>query len=107
MNQNLDQLKFGGTKLANTKYCQVVEQLTRAKNAQLLYDVAACDQHPDVYDDWKLQESLVAQYQAMGDQRQIRRTLHVLTVTDTDLMARVHSWNVILRASITRGIDQE
>ena len=102
INQSLTQLESGGTRLANTKYCRVVKQLSRAKSAELLYEIATCDQHPHVFDDWKLQESLVAQYQAMDDQRQIQRTLHVLTLDDQDCDAKIHSWNIVLRAAITR-----
>ncbi|MCJ1388807.1 hypothetical protein MMC18_001657 [Xylographa bjoerkii] len=97
----LDQLHEAEIQLGPSKYSQLIQKLVREKNGQLLYDVVTCDQHPDVFEDKKLQESLLASYHRTGDQRQINRTIALLTLDEKVETMDAAYWNILFRRDLT------
>ena len=93
----------------SSMYARVVTSLATQGKATLLSDVLTSDQHPDVFEDLDLQETLLAQYYRDSDWRQVDRTLAILRVGNQEfwynerLSAQETSLNVLLRSVIRVG----
>ena len=98
----LKQLHEAGISVGSSTFSKVISSLTTMREGQILYDVVTCDQHPEVFDDWKVQESLLATYQDVGDQRQINRTLAILTCMFPEQWRKQQQLNVLFRSCLTR-----
>ena len=99
----LTKLHLTDISIGCSTFSRVVTRLADASEGQTLYDVVTCDQHPDVFDDWKVQESLLAAYQEAGDQRQINRTVAVLTSRKIPPHQQTAQWNLFFRSCLTRN----
>ena len=97
--ERLNELQEAGIDIGESKFARIVRKLAKENRADLLHDVLASDQHPDVFEDWRLQESLLAHYQAHDRPRDFDRTMAILTLDASD---NVDTWNLILRAYLTR-----
>ena len=104
--QSLQHLYEADISIGTSKFSRLIKKATHENNTQLLYDVILCDQHPEVYEDRNLQESLLAAYHRTGDQRQISRTLAILTLDEHENSLDVVHWNLLLRSYITLGDSQ-
>ena len=102
IHNHLKQLNEAGISVGSSTFSKVILSLTTTRQGQILYDVVTCDQHPEVFDDWKVQESLLAKYQDDRDQRQIDRTLAVLTCTLPEQARKQLQLNVLFRSCLTR-----
>ncbi|MCJ1405534.1 hypothetical protein MMC11_008762 [Xylographa trunciseda] len=98
---HLDQLHEAKIQLGSSTFSRLVERLVREKYDQLLYDVVISDQHPDVLEDNKLQESLLATHLRTGDKRQINRAIAVLTLDVKDEAIDTAYWNILFRCNLT------
>ena len=105
--QYLDLLSAAEISIGTSTFCRMIVKVAQEGNSRLLYDIATCDQHPDVFDDCQLQESLLTQYQRNGDTRQANRTLAVLTFHEWGNPVPTMRMNVLLRAAFTREDDEE
>ena len=104
--KSLQQLYEADISIGTSKFSRLIRKAAHENNTQLLYDVIVCDQHPEVYEDRNLQESLLAVYHKTGDQRQISRTLAILTLDEHESTLDVVHWNLLLRSYITLGDPQ-
>lgn len=111
VSNNIDELEQSGISIGNSVFSRVVKKLARENNDRLLRDVLKNDQHPDVLEDWRIQESLLASYYLTGDWRQFDRTVTILkTLSEEDsgsfnLLFR-NALNVGNRAGATKLIEQ-
>jgi hypothetical protein len=107
--RRLDLLKELGVDSGSSMYARVVISMATQGKATLLADVLASDQHPDVFEDFDLQEELLAQYYRDSDWRQVDRTLAILRVGNQEflhnerLSADETSFNVLLRGALRAG----
>ena len=100
--KNISTLKQAGISIGTSLLSRLIQKLATECRAYGLYDVVNCDLHPEAFEDWKLQESLLASYQTAGDQRQIDRTLTVLLIDTSAKDYTSAYWNILLRICLTR-----
>lgn len=111
VSNKIDQLQEAGISIGDSVFSRVVKKLARANDDRLLQDMLHNDQHPDVLEDWRIQESLLASYSLTGDWRQFDRTIAVLkTISEEDsgcfnLLFR-NAINVGNRAGAVRLVEQ-
>ena len=105
--QYLELLSASGISIGASTFCCLVSKVARKGDSRLLNEIAICDQHPDVFDDGELQESLLVHYQRMGDVRQAERTLAICTFHEWEKSIPIARGNVLLRAALTRGDHDE
>ena len=101
MAEYLAQLHEAKIETGCSRFSRLVQRLVRENHDQLLYDLVTCDQHPDVLEDQKLQESLLASYHRTGDDRQINRTIAILTLDEKDETMNTAYWNILVRCDLT------
>ncbi|MCJ1283586.1 hypothetical protein MMC26_002917 [Xylographa opegraphella] len=101
MTEYLNQVHEANIKTGSSKFSRSVQRLVLGKHDQLLYDLVTCDQHPDVLEDRKLQESLLASYHRTGHNRQIERTMAILTVDEREQTMETAYWNILVRCDLT------
>lgn len=99
---SIAEIETAGLTLDSSTYCCTVKRLAAEDNAQLLGSVALCDLHPETFDDKPLQESLLFNYYASGDQLQVNRTLAILTAKHADRSQPIVYWNLYLRLHLKR-----
>ena len=80
LSECLAKIESLGIDLGGSTYSRVIKKLVAQNKTTMLSDVIHSDQHPDVFEDFELQEKLLAQYYGVGDWRQVDRTLAVLCV---------------------------
>jgi hypothetical protein len=91
------QLKEANIDVGHSAFVRLVQKLARANDAVVLQDLLDSDQHPDVLEDWALQEKLLRKYHWRQDHRQVQKTMAVLTL-DSDSEETV--WNLRLRIAL-------
>ena len=96
------EIETAGLTLDSSSYCCVVRRLATEDNARLLESIAQCDLHPETFDDNPLQESLLFNYYASGNQLQMDRTLAILTAKHADRFQPIVYWNLYLRLHLKR-----
>ncbi|KAG7007834.1 GPI ethanolamine phosphate transferase 1 [Physcia stellaris] len=99
---SIAEIETAGLTLDSSTYCSIVKKLATEDDAQLLKNVAQCDLHPETFDDKPLQESLLFNYYASGDQLQVNRTLAILTAKHADRSHPIVYWNLYLRLHLKR-----
>ncbi|CAG7927040.1 unnamed protein product [Penicillium olsonii] len=78
----LDKLKIlrqSGISIGNTVFSRLVQKLAAQNRDILLSDILRSDQHPDVFEDKRTQESMLVSYYMARDWRLYNMTLAVLT----------------------------
>lgn len=98
---HVHQLQEAGISTGTSKFSRLLGKVAREDNGQVLYDLVTSDQHPDVFEDRKVQESLLALYHRLGDQRQINRTLAILSLDGKHHSINADLWNVLFRRDLT------
>ncbi|EER28795.1 hypothetical protein D8B26_000920 [Coccidioides posadasii str. Silveira] len=93
-------LKRSGISTGESVFSKVVVKLAFGKSTKLLHDVLHSDQHPDVLEDMRTQESLLATYTLAEDWRQVNKTLAVMSVTSNE---DPHNHNVLFRNAVRVG----
>jgi len=97
----ITQLENLKVQLSPCVYVQLVRRLAAEGRESMLEAILQSDQHPDVYDDHKLQRQLLEQYVQTQDWPQVHRTLTILTAFHEE--PEVEAWNMILRTHMTHG----
>ena len=92
----LDSMKID---TGGSAYSRVIRKLAREREYLLLMDVVLCDQHPDVFEDQRIQLQLLARYHRSKDWRQVNRTLAILSSWGD---SKQHSSNALLRNALFR-----
>ena len=99
----LTRLADNGVDTGSSIFTRVVMQCAEKGQDVLLRDVLESDQHPDVFEDVKLQKLLLRQYYHQQDWRQINRTLAVLSVAfpkETGFDSDILRHNLVLKTAI-------
>lgn len=100
VSSKIDELEESGISIGTSVFSRLVKKLARENNDKLLLDVLQNDQHPDVLEDWRIQESLLASYYLSGDWRQFDRTVSILkTISEEDSS----SFNLLFRNALNVG----
>lgn len=102
ISQCLDELREAGVSIDESTFCTVVSNLAVQGDERLLEEVVNCDMHPDVFEDEKLQESLLSMYYAQGDYQQADRTLAILTAKCKSGNLQSTRLNLLLRSALKR-----
>ena len=98
----IEQIREMGVSFSETIFCRLVLKLVETGNTALLESVATCDLHPDTFEDADLQESLLSNYDARGDQLQFDRSLAILMMHCPERYHKSHYWNIYLRLYLKR-----
>ena len=101
--KDIGTLKQAGISTGTSLLSRLIRKLATESRPYCLYDVVNCDLHPEAFENWKLQESLLASYQKAGDQRQIDRTLAVLLIDTSAKDLTPAYWNIHLRICLSQG----
>jgi hypothetical protein len=92
------ELKAAGIALQGCVYSLAIEKFAKDNNWKLVRSMLDSDQHPDVFDDAKVQQELLDYYIHKGDTVQAQRTLAILALFYNDSSPR--AWNLLLQAHI-------
>ncbi|KAI9669562.1 MAG: hypothetical protein M1817_004605 [Caeruleum heppii] len=99
------QLRSSGISIGPSKFCRLVKRFAIQDQSTLLSDLLASDQHPDTLEDWKIQESLLAEHAEAKDWRQFDLTAATLSELSPEPTGEV--WNLKLRVQVTRNKIKE
>ncbi|KAK5170531.1 uncharacterized protein LTR77_005119 [Saxophila tyrrhenica] len=97
----LVQLKKLGITVQDSAYSRLVATLANEGKTVLWTALVESDQHPDAYEDTKLQETLLASFLESGQWVQVHLTLTVLSATGSN--TRHRGWNLVLQHYIKIG----
>ncbi|KAK2755012.1 hypothetical protein FQN54_006540 [Arachnomyces sp. PD_36] len=101
ISHKIDQLQEAGVSIGDSVFSRLVKKLAREGKERLLQDVLHGDQHPDVLEDWRIQESLLASYYLTGDWRQFDLTVAILKMMPEPEDSG--SFNLFFRNALTVG----
>lgn len=101
----INQLKTLGISISPLIYSRAIEHFASKGLSRYLEGLLHCDQHPDAYQDAKLQEDLIASFARNGDWDQYHRTLQIRSLTAWSPSSE--RWNLRLRAEMTLGNHKE
>jgi hypothetical protein len=97
--QRLEKLNDLRIDTGGSAYSRVIRKLAREQEDALLMDVVHCDQHPDVFEDQKVQLQLLNVYHHAKDWGQANRTLAILDIWGRSSW---HAPNNMLRGALMR-----
>ncbi|KAF1951336.1 hypothetical protein CC80DRAFT_376788, partial [Byssothecium circinans] len=89
-------LRAAGIALQGSVFSLALEKFAQEKRWHLVRSMLESDQHPEVYDDRKLQKELLDFYLQQQDLKQAHRTLAILSFFHQDMSNE--AWNLLLRA---------
>lgn len=95
------QLEKLNVQLSPCTYVQLVRRLAEEGRSAMLDAIVQSDQHPEVYEDRKIQRQLLDQYIRIQDWHQVHRTLTILTAFHDDQESE--GWNIMLRSHMIKG----
>lgn len=101
LSARITQLGKANVQLSPCVYVQLIRRLAAEGRAGMLDAILRSDQHPDVFEDGKLQRQLLEQYIRTQDWPQVHRTLTILTAFHDE--PEVEGWNILLRSYMTSG----
>ena len=78
--EQIEALKKAGISIGNSVFSRVVQKLVARRDNRTLQDVLHSDQHPDVFEDLRIQELLLSSYTLSQDWRQVNKTYAILSV---------------------------
>ncbi|EEP78430.1 predicted protein [Uncinocarpus reesii 1704] len=93
-------LKRAKISTGESVFSKVVVKLAFGKSTKLLEDVLESDQHPDVFEDMRIQESLLATYTLAEDWRQVNKTLAIMSAASNE---DPQNHNVLFRNAVRVG----
>lgn len=97
----LSRLKEADILLHECVFSRLVQKLVKERRQELLDSVLGSDQHPDVYEDVKLQQALLREYVQAQDWPQVYRTVAILAASESDCtQPTVEAWNLLLQNHI-------
>jgi hypothetical protein len=97
----IDQLRGLGISIGNSIYSKAIERFARTGQAEYLEGLLHSDQHPDAYEDRKVQEALLVEYAQTNRWSDYRRTLAIHLINYTSPEIEKH--NLVLRTSLVKG----
>ena len=100
---HLNQLRHRKIRLDNSKYCTIIRQAAITHNISLLESIIKSDAHPDTYEDFNLQENLLAMYMERGDKAQVDRVLAVTLLEVPESLLNMQRQNLLLRTYLSLG----
>ncbi|KAL8946022.1 MAG: hypothetical protein Q9222_007523 [Ikaeria aurantiellina] len=98
----LTQLQDAGISLDDSHFSTLVRKLAFQEQSNILSNVISCDLHPETFEDYRLQESLLPSYQEQRDTVAFNRTIAILTLKVPERHVDEKRWNLILRSYLTR-----
>ncbi|CZR69949.1 uncharacterized protein PAC_19850 [Phialocephala subalpina] len=101
----INQLKTLGISISPLIYSRAIEHFASKGLSRYLEGLLHCDQHPDAYQDARLQEELLASFARNGDWDQYHRTLQIRSLAAWSPSSE--RWNLRLRAEMTLGHQKE
>jgi len=93
-----EDLKAAGIALQGCVFSLALEKFAMEAKFVLVKSMLQSDQHPEVYDDMKLQKELLDCYVSQKDWPQAHRTISILTLFHND--PAVEGWNMLLQAQL-------
>lgn len=105
VSSRINQLKTLGISISPLIYSRAIEHFATKGLSRYLEGLLHCDQHPDAYQDAKLQEELIASFARNGDWDQYHRTLQIRSLAAWSPSSE--RWNLRLRAEMTLGNHKE
>jgi hypothetical protein len=96
--ERINQLRDLDVSIDKSKFSSAVEQFARARNQAYLDGLLNSDQHPDAFEDSKLQEQLLNTYARSQDWFRYRLTLAVLVIGSKH--PEMETTNIILRTHV-------
>ncbi|KAF9736604.1 hypothetical protein PMIN02_005514 [Paraphaeosphaeria minitans] len=100
LSQRFEDLKASGIVLQGCVFSLALESFAKQKQHFLVQSMLESDQHPEVYDNAKLQKELLDYYLEQRDWGQAHRTLAVLSLFHQKRATR--AWNLLLQSHIER-----
>ncbi|KAK4624160.1 hypothetical protein CLAFUW4_05548 [Fulvia fulva] len=99
--QRLHDLKLAGIEVGPSVYGQVLQKIAHDGPDELFDSFLASDQHPEAYDDLKLQGRLLAAFLAEGDLP--RAHLALTALASGGESSNAAAWNVMLQHHVKAG----
>jgi len=101
VNQRLHQLNAAGLSIGNSTFVRALTSFASRGDEVNLKALLESDQHPLSLDDWRLQESLLAQYEKSCDWAKYRHTMAVLGIVSNHPI--IEEYNLALRTFASQG----
>ena len=98
-----DQLDRASIKITDSVFTRLVRKLVHTDWGRLLYEIASCDMHCDVFEDSELQESLLNHHVAVGDQAAAERTMTILLTDSPKAQEESRRLNIQLKSALARN----
>ncbi|KAJ4290515.1 hypothetical protein N0V90_010732 [Kalmusia sp. IMI 367209] len=95
-----EELRAAGIALQGCVFSVALEKFAKEEQFALVRSMLESDQHPEVYDDGKLQKKLLDFYLEQQDWSQAHRTLAILSLFHKN--KATEAWNLLLQAHIRR-----
>ncbi|KAF1966357.1 hypothetical protein BU23DRAFT_560279 [Bimuria novae-zelandiae CBS 107.79] len=99
------ELRKAGIALQGCIFSLALEKFAKEQQFVLVRSMLESDQHPEVYDDLKLQNELLWYYIENQDWDQAHRTLAILSLSYVD--STVQAWNILLQTHIKRCVPED
>lgn len=96
--RRIGRMREDGISIGSSRFSQLLHKFASDQSTELLTDLLASDQHPEVLEDRNLQEALLTSYLQANDIRQARKTLAVLSTFSRDPKAL--EYNLVLRSHL-------
>jgi hypothetical protein len=98
--EKIDELKQSGIGLQTNNYSRVMEHIAREGLEYMFQTLLLSDQHPDTFEDMKVQSALLRAFLNKGDVQNAHLTLIVLSFMNDE--GNATAWNAVLAHSIIR-----
>ncbi|KAF2727436.1 hypothetical protein EJ04DRAFT_517248 [Polyplosphaeria fusca] len=92
------ELREAGIAIQGTVFSLALERFAVEHNWPVVRSMLDTDQHPDVFEDFSMQQKLLHFYLEQCEWAQVHRTLAILSLFHND--SDVESWNILLRTRI-------
>lgn len=99
--RRLSRIEQLGISIGNSAFSRALTAFARKKDVWNLDLLLQSDQHPDVMENWKLQEALIASYARNGDWVKFRHAIAVQASLASN--PTIEEYNIILRSDSTNG----
>ncbi|OAG03123.1 uncharacterized protein CC84DRAFT_1166874 [Paraphaeosphaeria sporulosa] len=96
LSQRFEELRASGIALQGCVFSLALESFAEQKQHLLVQSMLESDQHPEVYDNAKLQTELLNHYLEQHDWNQAHRTLAILSLFHQQRATR--AWNLLLQS---------
>ncbi|KAF2139145.1 uncharacterized protein K452DRAFT_360852 [Aplosporella prunicola CBS 121167] len=98
---SINRLKQSGISISTSVFARAIQRFAETNRMDLLQGLLASDQHPDTFEDLKLQKELLTSFVTHGDWPAAHRTLAFLTIFHSNPDSE--QWNILLRTTALIG----